>query len=132
MSEKYSDMERRLAEQMDRLAMSAFYGTTTNTAKEPDEPFTKEKLMAMMRDLPPAPPKIQATPDYIFPQEHYADEVAIIPHHPAHTFFAKAFAPDAPTATVMKAGEKQRPDGTCYQIGDTVYVPSSLASKLVR
>jgi hypothetical protein len=135
MKERYSDMERRLAEQMGRLAMSAFYGTTTNTAKEPDEPLTTEKLlemMAMMKDLPPAPPKIRATPDYIFPQEHYADEVAIIPHHPAHTLFAKAFAPDAPTATVMKAGEKKRPDGTCYQIGDTVYVPSSMASKLIR
>ncbi len=130
MDKKYSEAQRRLANHLDRLAMHALTGTTTNVDKDLEEPFTKEKLMALMKELPPAPPKIQAAPDSLFPKEHYADDVAIIPHHPAHTLFAKVLAPKAPTATVMKAGEKNRPDGTCYQIGDTIYIPLSLASKV--
>lgn len=127
---KYSQMERSLAQMMDRLAMDALYGTATTTQSQEQEPFTLAKLEKLIDGLPPAPPAVKFVRDDIFPQEHYADKVAIIPHHPAHTFFAKLLAPQAPTATVIKAGEMNRPDGTCYQIDGTVYVPSSLAHKL--
>lgn len=125
---KYSAMERRLSDMMDRLMMDSLYGTSATTQSQEQEPFTLAKLEKLIADLPPAPPTIKFVRDDVFPQEHYADEVAIIPHHPAHTLFAKILSPDAPTATVMKAKELTRADGA-YQIGNVVYAPASYAGK---
>lgn len=126
---KYSAMEKRLSDMMDRLMMDAFYGTSAATNSPEQEPFTLAKLEKLIAGLPPVPPTIKFVRDDVFPQEHYADEVAIIPHHPAHTLFAKILLPDAPTATVMKAKELTRANGA-YQIGNVVYAPSSYAEKI--
>ncbi|AQQ02387.1 hypothetical protein B0E33_01280 [Roseibium algicola] len=125
----------RMREDIDRMFTQALYGTTVAEPQE-QEPFTLDKLNRIIDDLtrglPPAPPKIQFAPDYIFPQDHYADGVAIIPHHPLHRKVSKFLDPEADTATVMRDGAMTRPDGTCFQFEDTVYVPNSFRNKFEK
>lgn len=127
---KYSQMEKRLSDMMDRLATDVICGPSTTMQSHKQETITLDDLMKLIDDLPPAPPTIKFVRDDVLPQEHYADEVAIIPHHPAHTFISRLISPGAPTATVMKAKELTRADGA-YQIGNAVYAPKSYADKII-
>lgn len=125
----------RMRKDIDDMFTQALYGT--NTVSEPisQEPFTLDKLHQIadtLRDLPPAPPKVQFAQDSFFPQEHYADGVAIIPHHPLHRKMSKLIDPNADTATVMRDGAKTRPDGTCFQVEGVVYVPNSFKNKFEK
>ena len=128
-------MTKSIADKMMREIDDMFYRSisTLTEPPEPQETLTQEKILEAVdeiRKLVPKPvPKIQFTDDRFFPQEHYADKVEFIPHHPAHKFVSKFLNSEADTATVMFDGREERPDGTCYQFEDVVFVPESFKEK---
>lgn len=124
------ELARRMANRLDAMRNDCL-GLSATPTQPPNGP-NMDELMEIFKDAPPAPPKIQFAPDYMFPQEHYADEVVFIRHHPAHQFFARIFRPDAESATVMRGATRMRADAAAYRIGSTFFVPESLRPQVTH